>query len=517
MSTTQFQQTIRQLANAHTVADARWADRIMMIVLAAHLPLIYFVAPYGFGTHWQGAIPATLIVLAAFISYRSFAGSLLSRAVIASGFMVMSMVLILQRFGQLEMHFHIFAALAFMIIWRDWRVIVVAAGLIAVHHLVSVPLQLNQAQFAGISYVVYGQTCDWPTFFIHAAFVVMESAVLIFFCYRLRSQFDTNANIMAAVKLAADQHDLTISFNQLNQGQHNDAVAESLDDFFGQIRATISEFKGAVSTLQSISDHSDTLAVDNKAQLQEQSSRINSVATAVHQMSSTISDIASTTADASSKSQQANDLAAQSNDKVALTVTQFEQLITQLDEIKNQMDALARGADEVGGTMTVIRAIAEQTNLLALNAAIEAARAGEQGRGFAVVADEVRSLAQRSQNAAGEIETVIDSLLSSTQQMQSMMEAGKAQSHHSIGIAKETQQLLSQASATMHQVSDLSYQIATAVDEQTSVAQSISNDVEGINGVNLTIQQAAVQHAEIAAQVTQMCRELHSTVQVMKT
>jgi methyl-accepting chemotaxis protein len=124
-----------------------------------------FFIPAGYGTHLQGVIPATLAVVASFAAYNAEKRTLSSRMVISISFMVMSMFIIMQQCGRLEMHFHIFATLAFLLIWRDWRVVVAGAGAITVQHAISVPLQLSGASLGGIPYITYGQACGWPTFF----------------------------------------------------------------------------------------------------------------------------------------------------------------------------------------------------------------------------------------------------------------------------------------------------------------------------------------------------------------
>ena len=286
--------------------DASWSDRFMLIVLALHLPFIYFLIPAGYGTHLQGAIPATLVVLACAIAYNTAKGTFFCRALIAASFMMMSMVLIMQQMGRLEMHFHIFAVLAFLIIWRDWRVIVVAAGTIAVHHLISVPVQLSGYNFAGIPYVVYGQSCDWPTFFTHAFFVVAESAILIFFSVRLNSQFVLANQIRAVVQYAATEKDLAIHLdNSPRQSQDDALFIDSLNQFFAMIRETITQFQTSSAQLAGISDKTANLSSSSQNQLNQQSDKINSVVTAVTQMSSTIAEIAQNTSRAADVSGEA--------------------------------------------------------------------------------------------------------------------------------------------------------------------------------------------------------------------
>ena len=498
--------------------DAAWSDKIMLIILALHLPFIYFLVPAGYGTHIHGAIPATLTVLAGAIAYRTGAGSFFCRAILAAGFMVMSMVLIMQQMGRLEMHFHIFSVLAFLIIWRDWRVIVVAAITIAIHHLVSVPLQLANYDIAGLPYIAYGQTCDWPTFFTHAFFVVAESAILIFFSIRLNAQFTLANQVRSIVQYAASDRDLTIHLEHIaKQSKDDEIFINSLNQFFGMIRETVGQFQESSAQLASISDKTANISNTSQLQLSQQSDKINSVVAAVTQMSSTIAEIAQNTSRAADVSGHAKTLTVDSYQKVKETINTTLDLIKQQSEAKEMVDKLAVDTADIGKTLDIIRGIAEQTNLLALNAAIEAARAGDQGRGFAVVADEVRSLAQRSQDATTEIDTVISNLQARSAQVVDMMEAGQIKSEKTIMAAESTQEMLNKAAAAVGDISDMNYQVAAAVEEQSAVSDNISMDMEAINNSNVQVQDKSSESNNLATEVCMMSEQLKAAALSLKT
>ncbi|MEP2790985.1 MAG: hypothetical protein ABJI36_12875, partial [Kangiellaceae bacterium] len=206
---------VEQIFNQKLASDHAASDKIMLYILAAHLPFIYFIVPMGYETHMQGAIPATLAVIASAVAYFGARGTFISRAVIATSMMLMSMILIMQQLGRLEMHFHIFSVLAFLIIWRDWKILILAAGVIAIHHAMSVPLQLSKTSIGDVPYVVYGQTCDWPTFFVHAIFVIIETGILVFFCLRLNTQFGLSNHISATLQIAANEKDLTVDLKSI--------------------------------------------------------------------------------------------------------------------------------------------------------------------------------------------------------------------------------------------------------------------------------------------------------------
>ena len=213
----------------------------------------------------------------------------------------------------------------------------------------------------------------------------------------------------------------------------------------------------------------------------------------------------------------AQDSAERGQSVLASTQSEIGRLAADVEKAANVIHELEQDSDRIGGVLDVIRGIAEQTNLLALNAAIEAARAGEQGRGFAVVADEVRSLASRTQASTEEIHGMIERLQQASRQAVSVMEAGREQARETVQHAAETRQSLEEISREVATISDASTSIAAAAVEQTHNVDEINRTIGAIRGVaeetNLGAQDLEGSTAELAS----VAARLQELIRTFKT
>lgn len=301
-------------------------------------------------------------------------------------------------------------------------------------------------------------------------------------------------------ELGSGDGDLTHRLNIEGRDELSE-VAKGFNNFVAKIHASIAE----------VAEHSRHLAVTandvaSKAHLTQnnctsQRDRTMQVATAINEMGATVSEIAGNASLAADVARQANQQA-DSGAKVVGTARQgIVHLSGEIDHVGQVIESLASQTDSIGSILDTIRSISEQTNLLALNAAIEAARAGEQGRGFAVVADEVRNLASRSAASTEEIQAMINRLQEQSDKAVNAMRTGREQSQQVVSQADEANQALEHITSHIAQINDMNIQVATATEEQSSVVGEINRNVEEINHLTM-------ETADIAEQLTESSRNL---------
>ncbi|MFP8825975.1 methyl-accepting chemotaxis protein [Pseudomonas shahriarae] len=220
-------------------------------------------------------------------------------------------------------------------------------------------------------------------------------------------------------------------------------------------------------------------------------------------MAATVQEVARNAEEASEAAVAADQQAREGDRVVGEAIAQIERLAGEVGNSTEAMGHLKRESDKIGSVLDVIKSVAQQTNLLALNAAIEAARAGEAGRGFAVVADEVRSLAQRTQKSTEEIEELIVGLQSGTQQVATIMDSSRSLTDSSVELTRRAGNALENITRTVSAIQAMNQQIATAAEQQSAVAEEINRSVLNVRDVS---EQTAAASEETAASSTELAR-----------
>ncbi|TQV75146.1 HAMP domain-containing protein [Aliikangiella marina] len=315
-------------------------------------------------------------------------------------------------------------------------------------------------------------------YIILATIVVLVMMLMIYMAYR--SVYDPLQRLTEIMRRASENKDVSIRCNM--QGRHEiaqlAAVFDSMMQSFSQVLERIDRASEQVSSASNELSHINQSSAEN---LREQQNLIEQVATAVNQMSVSVQEVANNISETSENADEAYKETATAKTTVANAVAAVEQLVDKIDKAKKIQDELDKDSDDVSKVLEVIRGVAEQTNLLALNAAIEAARAGEQGRGFAVVADEVRTLAGRTQQSTEEINQIIERLQSNSTMAVEVMEQSQSQVSETMLQAKQAGDALNVVTGKVEQINNMSTQIATAAEEQNSVSEEINVKIVDIN------------------------------------
>lgn len=315
--------------------------------------------------------------------------------------------------------------------------------------------------------------------------------------------------------IAQGEGDLTRRMT-INGEDELDHLAEAFNQFVERIQNVVAQVAGSTSQLAAAAEELSATSEETSRYVSNQQSETEQVAAAMNEMSATVQEVAKNANDAASGAQAADGASKKGQEVVRNTIRAITQLADEVERTAGVIQEVESNSEEIGRVLEVISGISEQTNLLALNAAIEAARAGEQGRGFAVVADEVRSLARRTQESTKEIRSMIERLQSGSKSAVDAMAVGRERAQAGVSQAEEAGQALDEITVSVTRISDMNTMIASAAEEQSSVAEEINRNIANISNATDQTASGASQTFTASDELARLSADLQSLVNQFK-
>ncbi|MCF2909596.1 methyl-accepting chemotaxis protein [Pseudoalteromonas sp. DL2-H2.2] len=496
--------------------DFRRADKVVLMTLLAFYFMVALLTPWQNGYFMLGILGGGAVFGICLAAYKTMPGAFMTRIIMAVGLTAMMAITIQQANGLGEGHFIFFLNFTILIRYRDVMPLLALIGVTVAHHLTMTYCQSIGAQLWGTPIIIFswGDQTDWgliAPLLYHIVIALIGAAIAIYYIHDGNIKFVASNQVIGLVQKGADG-DLTDRIDTVEETN----LSRIVNGFFDRLNNALLDTASTAKTLTQQAEDTTRQAQSSAQAAQEQQSEIVKISSAVDQMTSATGEIASNAEQTASALREAVD-----NSRTGQTLAnKFEQTIDTLSsrvkDATQVLDQLEQSSQQISTIVATIRGISEQTNLLALNAAIEAARAGEQGRGFAVVADEVRVLSQRTHASTEEISAMINTLQSTSHSAVETMNQCYELTSASVDDASNASRSFSEIANLISDINAMASQIATAAEQQSAMTNDIRQNTDNIQSASSQFLNDAEESLQYASRLSDMSVKLNRQIQQFK-